>query len=653
MAVEKDYLTGLYTRQGLYEWYDTLKKDVPLQFMFLDLDNFKSVNDVYGHSVGDELLKSVANIFIKCAPQALTARLGGDEFVLIFKDNQTRESISDIAGLIIKTIEKKEGFDVIGTNVSASIGILLDASSSTPLNDIMFKIDTAMYKAKDQGKGRYVIFNDISELILDEIRMEQNQEAALMRNEFKIYYQPIVSAQTSRLFMTDAVVMWDTPDGLRHQRDFLHVFERNGFIKTLNVWAFENICATLKEHHEQTQTRLRVHVRLSSIMLSDGNFPELVTSIMQAYGVEPGEICFGVSETAFSRGVENVLPTLKLLADLGISIIVTHVGVDFACIRYLDKLPLSAIRLNAGYIAEAMKTAKGKLILRTIFAMGHDLNLQVIADGVKDKEIVGSLVAWGCNSVCGPYYGSEMPLDQYETEIKKFLAYGERRIEFAFRNSFQSMDRKYTGVPSTENISLVPGICARFGAARFPGGDILTEVVELPAEVMAYESYTVSFWLKPEDQISWTSVIYSRYLGGFATFSPHIIGGGAGFRISEDADAMNGFHDAFGRSLPLNKWSFICFSYDSRSGFAHLYMNGRKVSYIMDVPMLSGCRQVLLGGDPFQPCYKGSISALTFFDSAKSDDEVKELYNRYFEEKGFAGEREDFWMDETVSNDNK
>jgi len=193
-----DYLTGLYTRQGLYDLYESMEVGSHFHLMFMDVDNFKNVNDVYGHNEGDNLLRAVAHILRATAPEAKAIRLGGDEFVLIFEREYSRDYLCAIADTIIARIKHKEGFSHISTSVSASIGILYDETVGGSLNETLMKSDKAMYYAKSHGKSRRVVFNDIAELVSSEIKMEKMQQSALANGEIELRYLPIISSQTAK-----------------------------------------------------------------------------------------------------------------------------------------------------------------------------------------------------------------------------------------------------------------------------------------------------------------------------------------------------------------------------------------------------------------------------------------------------------------------
>lgn len=179
---------------------------------------------------------------------------------------------------------------------------------------------------------------------------------------------------------------------------------------------------------------------------------------------------------------------------------------------------------------------------------------------------------------------------------------------------------------------------------EFPGGSCAKNVLELPPAILAESSFTVCMWIKPYALNSWTSTFYARYKGSFCSFSPYVLGGNNIYRISEDAD-VNGFHDAISRQIPENTWSFITITYDDNLDLSRSYINGRKAGYCIDVPALPACRQILIGGDPFQHSFEGCISGLMFFSHVLSDEDIEQLYVEFCNSPGFNGTKEDFWMD--------
>ncbi len=641
----KDYLTGLLNRQGLYEWYHSLKGDCVLQFMFLDLDNFKMVNDTYGHNTGDDVLRAVAGILSESMEDVVCARLGGDEYVLVRQGELPREVMTDTAKDIIARIEQKKEFPHISTDVSASIGILLGEQCGHELQDILLKSDKAMYRAKSTGKSCYVVFNDIVDEVFEEMDIEQHQEEALKNGEFVIYYKPIISSQTSRLFISETFLVWER-DGQkrRTQEQFYPLFEKNGFIRKLNMWLFEQACLHIQIYHERYHSKGCIGVRISRLLLLDKKMPERLPEVLRRYGVDAGEIYLGVQETAFSRNAGEILAAMAALKEKGFYIAVIDVGAEFYSMKYWGQLAFDAARFDAGYMQQALASPRGRQIVKTLLGMGRDLNMKVIVDGIRTKEEVNFLSGCGCNAIGGPYYSGPIPVREYLTYAVSKIKFGEQEVVFPFLHDYKSKDGAYEGTECGDGIRLDKGISDLWGSVYFPGGQPFENVLKLPCGIFSEDSYTVGMWVKAEKGEGWNSCLYARFVGGFLSYVSRLADGNSVFRLSEDSD-VHGWHDIFARGLQLGKWFFVCLTYNAQTGDMRYFLNGRKCGYLVDVPILPNCRQIVLGGDPFQNSYEGYVSALTFFDHVKSEEEIAVWYQKFLNEKGFLGEKEEFWME--------
>lgn len=539
---------------------------------------------------------------------------------------------------------QKEGFPDISTNVSASIGVLQDVSIKQTLSEILFQVDHAMYQAKNKGRARYVFFSDIAETVYDAARMEECQEAALRNEEFEIYYQPIIHAQTSKLFQSEVYLVWNMPDGsIRPQEEFFPIFEKNGFIRKLNLWTMDQACVHINRIEKQYGVKGVVGIRVSRLLLLNQDLPELLEQIREKHGVTPQQFCLEVEETAFSRGVSEILWMLDTLKTKGYQISIVDVGTEFVSIKYWDRLVLDSIQFNENYLQGALQSVRGRQILKTLLLMSNDLKMKVIANGIGRREDVIFLTGCGCNAISGSFYTKPLPLAQYIEYAKDRITVCERNVQFSFLTNFRSEDGDFEGVSRGTSIALTKGITATNGSIYFPGGKQMEQIIELPASILSSESYTIAMWLKPEAKGGWISALYARYLGGFLSYVPRLQDGNSVFRISEDAD-VHGWHDVFARGLPLDQWSFVCITYDVHSGSMRYYINGRKCGYLVDVPLLPNCRQIVLGGDPFQNSYQGYLSALSFCDNVKSEDEIAAWYQEYLQDESFVGEKETFWI---------
>ncbi|MCM1567996.1 MAG: EAL domain-containing protein [Roseburia sp.] len=640
-----DFLTGLYNRKGLYEKYQELSSSSVVHFMFLDLDNFKTVNDVYGHKAGDELLISVANIFKECGKHAVTARLGGDEFVLLFSEYKSREDLIDTANHILSEINncsKQNGFLTV---VSVSIGIVYHAKNHT-LEQLLEKSDMAMYQAKQNGKSCYIFYNDMEEKILLEKEMEALSEEAIKKGRFKIFYEPVLHMQNSILIESRVCVRWMKDENtIWDSKDFRPLFEKNDFIKKLDYYTFEEVCKDLQEFHKSNDKLLKWSIQLSRLLFLDESLGFHLQEIMRKYHVKAEEFELNLEESTFGiRSTDRLIQNIEALKKLGFSISIIHFGEDFSCLRYLRNLPVDSIKFDEVYLKENLCNSKGRQIVKTLIKLGKDLKLLVVSHGIENKKDVFFLNGCGCDAASGAFYSEPLTFLQYVEIVKEHIAFQDNRKAFPFKQDISTEDGSVTGEFHGENIKFVPGISDKWGAISFPGGDASCNVISLPGSLFYSNSYTIAFWVYEEKINIWASVIYMRYLGGFGSYVPNIGMGQSVFRINEDMN-VSVWHDTTCREIPLHKWYFVVVTYDSFSEFVRYYINGRRAGYRVEVPTLISCRQVIFGGDPFQKSFEGRISAFMVYNSVKTDEEIEALYNSFFDEPGFCGEREDFWME--------
>ncbi len=646
MEYEKDYLTGLWTRQALYAYYHGLALGSRIHFMFLDVDNFKIVNDIYGHNQGDALLVNIAGILQKSAPMARAVRMGGDEFVLVFPREVSREELCAMAGRIIERVRSKEGAEQILTNVSMSIGILYDEEVGDTLEETLLKSDMAMYHAKDNGKGRYVVFNDIAELVLGELEMEKRQQQALENREFEVRYVPIVMAQTPRLHMAQAYLVWNMPDGrCKGQEEFLPLFIKNGFAAELNAWVIEKVLQDIAVFRGAKERPDRVAVRISRLQLMNGSLLSWLESMMRRYKVKAEELELEIEESAFStRGKEEMFANIEALHKCGFHISFTGVGLDFGSLRYWDMLPIDTLKFQREYMRHAFSSHKGRRIMKTLMAVGRELKMDIVADGVSSREDIMYLIECGCNAVGGDYFSKPMNVEDFLEYVRTNLRTEMRVTEFPFWTDYAAVDGAMRAVPSGAGVHLTEGISANWGGVLFDGGDVRHNVLELPPELLASDSYTVCMWIKPLELNGWSSVLYARYNNGFMSMVPYSPDHSTVYRVHQD-NFVAQFHDILVRMVQRNKWSFLCVTFDAFTCVGRLYLNGRLAGEAEDVPQLPACKQILLGGDPFQKSFRGYVSGLVFCDSVMTETEIGDIYNDFCKDPGFVGDREEFWIE--------
>lgn len=569
-------------------------------------------------------------------------RMGGDEFVLIFPGETSREALCGIAADIIARVQSKEGAEHILTNVSMSIGILYDEKVEETLEDTLLKSDMAMYHAKDNGKGRYVVFNDIAEIVLGELEMEKKQQQALSNREFEVRYTPIVMAQTPRLYMAQAYVVWNMADGrCRGQEEFLPLFVKNGFATELNAWVIERVLQDIAASKGKKGSPDKVGVRISRLQLLNGSFLPWLEGLMHDYRVKAEELELEIDESAFTRGKEEMFANIRALHKSGFRISITGVGRDFASLRYWDMLPIDTLKFQREYLQHALRNPKGRRIMKTLMAVGREMKMDIVADGVTSREDIMYLIECGCNAVGGEYFSRPLGASDFLDYVRKNLRTEMRVTEFPFWTDYAAVDSSMQAAPSGTGVHLAEGISANWGGVLFDGGEVRENVLKLPSDLLASDSYTICLWMKPLELNGWSSVLYARYNSGFMSLVPYTPDRSSVYRVHQD-DFVNQFHDILIRMVQRNKWSFLCVTFDAVTGVGRLYLNGRLAGEAEDIPQLPACKEILLGGDPFQQSFRGYVSGLIFCDSVMTETEIKDLYQDFCKDPGFAGDVEKF-----------
>lgn len=634
----RDYLTGLYNRKGITEQCEALPKGKKVHVMFCDLDNFKSVNDIYGHASGDSLLIAVANMLQERAPEAIAGRLAGDEFILTFVGDKTREELAEIADSIIQGVRDNRKKLQFMTMVSISIGIVWNESADSDLGQILHKSDAAMYQAKQRGKSCYVFYDDLEEQIQLERAMENQVMGALQNGRFQIRFLPVNNIQSSRLEQTELFVCWERDDGgYWSQEQFWPVLERNGFIREIDDYVIRELCRRMQAMQFHSKEHGKISIQLSRLTFLEDGLADRLLEILNQFDVFPDDIEIGIKENVFGhRDSEQIIRTMQKLKEKGFSLALFGFGENFSSFRYLRQLPVDTIHFDVAYFKENMKTNRGRQIIKTMIRLGKDLKQLMVADGVTEQEEIIFLMGCGCDAAGGAYYSGLLEEADFVEYIKERIKHSEQQIVYPFKNDLKCLEGEFGGEIHGKGIRFIDGISDNWGGIYFPGGHVGENVITFPGQLFSGNSYTISLWIKPDAAWCWASVVYVQYLGGFASIVPLASEGISIFRICEEED-LNGWHDILCHCPDLYKWTFLTVTYDALSESTRYYFNGKKAGYQVNVPIMYACRGVTLGGDIFQKSFIGSVSAFMVFDRAKTEEEVMELYNSFLTEPGFRG----------------
>jgi diguanylate cyclase (GGDEF)-like protein/PAS domain S-box-containing protein len=406
-----DVLTGLPNRalfmDRLKRLFDRARHDNGHLFavLFLDLDRFKIVNDSLGHQIGDQLLVALARrLDGSLRPGDMVARLGGDEFAIILDHLKHISDATQAAERIHK--ELCVPFNLSGHEVFASVSIGI-AHSHTPYEqpeDFIRNADTAMYRAKDQGRGRFELFDkDMHVRAVALLELETDLRRALARGEFCVHYQPIVSIENWRIAGFEALLRWQHPEqGFISPSKFIPVAEETGLINQIGQWVFREACKQLRAWQIQypSDTPLTISVNLSAKQFSHPTLIEDIKQILTETNVSPSSLKIEITESAIIENIDLATEILRQLKAIGIRISLDDFGTGYSSLSYLHRFPIDTLKIDRSFVTR-MSMPKNSEIVRTIITLAVNLGMDVIAEGVETREQIILLTGLNCEYVQG------------------------------------------------------------------------------------------------------------------------------------------------------------------------------------------------------------------------------------------------------------
>jgi diguanylate cyclase (GGDEF)-like protein len=411
-----DTLTGLGNRLLFKEQLEEALQDVSvkphtLAVLFLDLDGFKAVNDTLGHSVGDLLLKSIAAKLRDIL--SLTdriARLGGDEFAILqISATQPGSSIA-LAERIIEIVSQPWNIDGHDVTVGASVGIAFAHPDDMSTENLLKSADLAMYSAKSDGRGTYRMFDPEMDAIVQARRiLECDMRAAFVRNDFTLFYQPLVNLQTKKVTAFEALMRWQHPDrGLVSPGEFIPVAEEMGLIVQLGEWALRRACAEAMEWPGE----IRVSVNLSPLQFSKGNLVSNVMSALASSGLPASRLELEITESVLLEKSERNIAILNQLRSLGVRISMDDFGTGYSSIGYLRSFPFDKIKIDQSFVRDLLVDERSLAIVRAIAGLGVSFGMTTTAEGVETEAQMRCLNLEGCIEVQGYLYSKPVPADE-------------------------------------------------------------------------------------------------------------------------------------------------------------------------------------------------------------------------------------------------
>jgi len=415
-----DPLTGLANRILLEERVSLAMRRAEQQqhrlaVLFIDLDRFKNINDSFGHSVGDRLLKEVGKRLASAVRDTDTvSRLGGDEFVVILGELESPALAHGIAGKLSKILSHAITVDGREFIVTPSIGIAMYPEDASSIEDLFKHADTAMYHAKNQGRNNCQFYSaGLSRTVYENLMLESALRNAEERGELSLHYQPQFDLTTGRLIGAEALVRWLHPElGSISPAQFIALAEESGQIVKLGEWVVRNTCRQIKQWLNQGLKLERVSVNVSALQIQRGNFAESVGQILRETGLAANFLELEVTES-FIIEAEQSFAILDALRQMGVELAIDDFGTSYSSLKYLKRLPIQRLKIDRSFVQDIPNDLNSNAIARAVIAMARSLQLETVAEGIENSQQRDFLMAEGCQCGQGYFFGKPVPVVEF------------------------------------------------------------------------------------------------------------------------------------------------------------------------------------------------------------------------------------------------
>jgi diguanylate cyclase (GGDEF)-like protein len=408
-----DVLTGLPNRQRMRELFGAAittaqQSRCPCAILFLDLDGFKPVNDSFGHRIGDAVLRSVADrLAQQVGRSGQVGRLGGDEFAIVVNDGQSRNAIEDLGHQLIAAVAQPYLIEGLEIRIGLSIGCAFAPHDGNSVDELLVKADLALYNAKSQGRGIFCHFDaKMQRDAEDRVKLEQDLRHALKRDQFQLYYQPIVSASTQAVIGFEALLRWNDPKrGMVPPNIFIPVAEETGLIADIGEWVIRTACQDAMMWPED----IFVSVNVSPRQLVLPALPNAVNEALARTRLQPNRLELEVTESVFMSDADGSLDVLRRVRTLGVGIALDDFGTGYSSLGYLNKTIFHTLKIDGSFVRDAAHRSETVAIIRAIVALANSFRMTITAEGVETREDFERMQELGCHKIQGYLFGRPMP----------------------------------------------------------------------------------------------------------------------------------------------------------------------------------------------------------------------------------------------------
>ncbi|TWI58677.1 response regulator receiver modulated diguanylate cyclase/phosphodiesterase with PAS/PAC sensor(s) [Pseudomonas duriflava] len=393
-----------------------------LAVMYIDLDGFKPINDLYGHDLGDQILVEVAQrMGEQVRPGDTVARMGSDEFIVLLPDLAREEDALQVAERLITDIARPYHVQDIELHITASIGITLSDGRIDQPNQLIQQADRALNKAKQEGRNNYQWYtSDLNPHIGDRVTLRSELKKAIESQSLELYYQPLIDGRSGRVTGLEALLRWRHPEkGFIPPSTFIPVAEDTGQIIPLSLWVLDTACRQMRELCNQGVTGISVAVNISPLHFQRKNFVASVQTVLERYALGAELLELELTESVLMNNTERAIETLRELKGLGLSISIDDFGTGFSSLSYLKRLPIDKVKIDRSFVSEIISDQHDAAITQGIISMAHHLKLKVVAEGVENEPQFAFLRKNHCDIFQGYYFARPMPFNELEAFLRK------------------------------------------------------------------------------------------------------------------------------------------------------------------------------------------------------------------------------------------
>lgn len=384
-----------------------------LAVLYIDLDQFKQINDSFGHAIGDEVLKELAvRLEKQIRDEDTIARLGGDEFAVVMESLKEAESTMHCVQRLNSVFDEPVTVQDLSFVLSASIGISLYPQDGTDAHTLLRNADTAMFKAKEAGRGTFQFYvEDMTRNAVERARLEADLRDALERNEqLEVHYQPQIGLRDGRIVGFEALLRWQHPElGMLPPNQFIPLAEDSGLILPLGEWVLRTACRQVTQWQAEGIETGFVAVNISARQLADYSLLDVVSKVLRETGCRPEWLELELTESSIMTNIQKAVSVMNGLRELGVQLAIDDFGTGYSSLAYLRKLPIAKLKIDQSFIENVSEDGDDVAIVRAVTALGKTLNLKVIAEGVETGEQEALLRTEGCDDVQGFYYSRALP----------------------------------------------------------------------------------------------------------------------------------------------------------------------------------------------------------------------------------------------------